>query len=158
MRIRKACYDNLVVCELVDEAGEIIATSHPLETEAFAQYVNEAHGDVLVLGYGLGLLTEALLSKPEVRTVTVVERDERILCLARPDPKLILINADAWEYEPTKEFDVGIFDIWSARTYGDHYEQLFLCMKYAPFVKKVHVHYYAEIRSWINDLDRPSGN
>jgi spermidine synthase len=50
------------------------------------------HARVLILGGGDGLAAREVLSYPDVRSVTLVERDPEVIRLARTDPALAALN------------------------------------------------------------------
>lgn len=77
----------------------------------------KAHGDVLIAGLGLGMVLSAILSKPEVKSVTVIEKHQDVIDLIAPHfnpSKLSIICADIFEWQPPKsrKFDTIYFDIW----------------------------------------------
>ncbi len=83
-------------------------------------FVAIARGHVLVTGLGLGVVLPPLFAKPEVRTVTVVERQREVFSLVAPHysdrygSRLKLVHCDAyqWEPPPTVGFDCAWHDIW----------------------------------------------
>ncbi len=111
------------------EAGETSPSSDLLTSdkpiEVFSQYIafHKMHGHVLVGGLGLGMAAEMILRLPEVKSVTVVEINESLIKLIKPqiDPRIGIINADLFEYLKAGEsylkmraklFDSAYFDIW----------------------------------------------
>lgn len=82
----------------------------------------DAVGDVLITGLGLGCIVSALLAKPEVKSITVVEIDRDVIALTGPyyedEPRVEIVNMDAiaaaskFEDEG-RSFDYGWHDIWS---------------------------------------------
>ena len=76
-----------------------------------------AYGNVLITGLGLGILALWLCNKPEVKSVTVIEKSPEIIEIFKkinevPD-NLKIINSDATTFTTNKKYD-GIF--------LDHYE------------------------------------
>ncbi|MFI1394220.1 polyamine aminopropyltransferase [Streptomyces sp. NPDC020681] len=84
------------------------------------------HARVLILGGGDGLAAREVLRYPDVRTVTVVERDPGVVRLARGDPALARLNGQAyrdprvrvatsdafsWLRAPRDSYDVVISDL-----------------------------------------------
>jgi len=83
------------------------------ERELSKEFILKAHGDVLSLGFGIGFVLFPLLDKPEVKTITVVEKHKEILDLCAsqleiPD-NVFIVHENALTYQPDTEFDV-IFD------------------------------------------------
>lgn len=84
------------------------------------EFLQEARGRVLVNGLGLGCALGAILTKPEVEHVDVVERSPEVLALVGPtfaaDPRVNLIEADAYEQSKVwprgTRWDVAWHDIW----------------------------------------------
>jgi hypothetical protein len=88
----------------------------PAETETALPFLHVAHGDVLVTGLGLGTILRALVEKPEVRLVTVVELNPAVLALVGPTyadhPKIQLVPGDALTVDLGETFDCAWHDIW----------------------------------------------
>lgn len=79
-------------------------------------FILEATGHVLVSGLGLGMVIKALLLKPDVASITVVELEADVIALVAPhyaDPRLRVINADAYTWRPDRQFDWAWHDIWA---------------------------------------------
>lgn len=90
-----------------------------------------ATGDVLVVGLGIGMILPPILEKPEVRTVTVFEKNPDVIGLVEPPlrgalgalgEKLKVIEADAFtvrSQEAGGPFDFIWLDIWPDSTAGN---------------------------------------
>lgn len=66
---------------------------------------HHAHGHFLTVGLGLGAILPAILAKPEVESVTVLERDADVIALIGPHythPKLTIIQGDGTFWQPQK--------------------------------------------------------
>jgi hypothetical protein len=76
-----------------------IMSDTPSEIHEHDEAIENAHGRVLITGLGLGVLVSALLAKPEVEHITVVEIDRDVIGLTghyySNHPKVRLVNADA---------------------------------------------------------------
>jgi len=120
--------------------GEIIMSDTPSEVSDILDPIREAKGQVLINGLGLGVVLQAVLAKPEVDHVTVVELSPDVVRLVapiffggslpvtetvkrgrdhafqmrRPDGRLTLVHDDAFEYDPPKGVRYGMVwhDIW----------------------------------------------
>lgn len=98
--------------------GTCVMSNTPDEIRDFMRFVRIATGSVLVNGLGLGVLLKALLDKPEVTDVTVIEKSEDVIKLVAPtylnDSRVIIINADAFEYKAPKgkRYNAVWHDIW----------------------------------------------
>ena len=98
--------------------GTCVMSNTPDEISDFMRFVWKAKGSVLVNGLGLGVLLKALLNKPEITDITVIEKSEDVIKLVAPtytnDERVTIINADAFEYKPPKDkkYNAVWHDIW----------------------------------------------
>jgi hypothetical protein len=97
---------------------DVIMSNTPDEIRDFMGFVWKAKGSVLVNGLGLGVLLKALIDKPDITDITVIEKSEDVIKLVAPtyltDKRVTIINADAFEYEPPqgKRYNAVWHDIW----------------------------------------------
>jgi hypothetical protein len=98
--------------------GTCVMSNTPDEINDFRYFVQKAKGSVLVNGLGLGVLLKALLNKPEVTEITVIEKSPDVIKLVSPtyltDERVIIINDDAFTFKPPKgkKYDAVWHDIW----------------------------------------------
>jgi len=98
--------------------GQVIMSNTPDEISDFRCFVRKAEGSILVNGLGLGVLLKALLNKPEVTEVTVIEKSPDVIKLVSEiylkDSRVTIINADAFDYKPPKGkvYNAVWHDIW----------------------------------------------
>lgn len=102
--------------------GETVVMSDtPDEIADHLEAVQLASGRVLINGLGLGMVAKAMLERPEVERVTVVELSADVIKLVGPSLKaytdagrLTIVQADAYAYTPPKgeRFTVVWNDIW----------------------------------------------
>ncbi|MCX8194023.1 MAG: hypothetical protein N3G19_01535 [Candidatus Pacearchaeota archaeon] len=75
----------------------------------------KAFGDVLIAGYGFGILTKFLLKNPKVKSVTTVEKYKEVIDKMKElEGKIygkILIK-DFYDLPENKKYDCIIGDIW----------------------------------------------
>lgn len=96
----------------------VVMSNTPMEVDTNRSFVKRAHGRVLINGLGLGMVLQAVLRKPEVSHVTVIEISAEVIALVGPsfkdNPKVRIVQADALEYQPQKgeKFDAVWHDIW----------------------------------------------
>lgn len=118
--------------------GELMMTDSPMEKRTNLDLVDHARGDVLIAGLGIGMVLSAVLKKPEVEHVTVVERYQDVIDLVEPHfrhEKLTVVGADIHQYHPTQSFDVIYFDIWP-NSYEQHLPEMAeLHDKFRPHLK-----------------------
>ncbi len=96
----------------------------PNEIETMKEAVNIAKGKIATYGLGLGYFPYMTSIMDEVDSVTVIERDEKVIDIFKrfilpqfPKPeKVTVVQADAFEYAksiaPSENFDYIYIDIW----------------------------------------------
>lgn len=84
------------------------------QIKEFYSHYDMAYGDVLLTGFGFGITANWLASKPEVKSVTVVELQEEIyeifLMNNTLHEKVKVIIADASSYTTDKHYDCLFLD------------------------------------------------
>ena len=77
---------------------------------------DNATGDVLIGGLGIGFVNQKLIDNPNVTSVTIVEKYQEVIDLVwehcPKDETFTLIHADILIWEPTQNFNVAWFDTW----------------------------------------------
>ena len=80
------------------------------------EFVNNATGDVLVAGLGLGCIHIPLLNNLNVSSVTIVEKYQEVIDLVwshcPKDDRFRIIHDDIYTWTPDRHFNVGWFDSW----------------------------------------------
>jgi hypothetical protein len=103
------------------EGGTLWMSDTPDEIFDHLEAIDAAKDHCLVTGLGMGLVTAAMLDKPEVTHVTVIERNPEVVAFigerlfARYGrERLTIVCADAFEYRPPKGLRYGAVwhDIW----------------------------------------------
>jgi spermidine synthase len=86
----------------------------PQEVELQQDLAKRAFGDVLVAGYGLGLVSKFLLKNPKVKSVTTVEKYKEVIDKMKKIEKIYgkVIVADFYALPKTPKYDCIIGDIW----------------------------------------------
>ncbi|XAI96552.1 methyltransferase [Microcystis phage Mae-JY35] len=95
----------------------VVMSDTPAEQRDHMGFIHRARGHVLINGLGIGMCLRAVLRKLEVSAVTVVEVDPEVIALVGPhysDPRLEIVNASAFDYQPPKGVRYGAVwhDIW----------------------------------------------
>jgi hypothetical protein len=95
--------------------------------EQYAMY-DLAYGDVILTGFGLGILPLWVASKPGVTSVTVLELSKEVVDLfllhnAMPE-KITIIYADAKTYTTDKEYDCLFMDHFPDHKTSPVYEEV----------------------------------
>lgn len=99
----------------------LVMSDTPDEIRDHLEAIHKARGHVLVNGLGLGIVIQAMLNKPEVEKVTVIEISPDVIALVGPHyqthfgDRLEIIEADAFTWQPPKgvRYDVVWHDIWN---------------------------------------------
>lgn len=87
--------------------------------------IDKATGRVLIHGLGLGCYLQAILAKPDVTHVDVVEISSDVIALIGPyfadDERVHIHQGDAYEFKfpPGTTWDVAWHDIWSDKCSDD---------------------------------------
>ena len=118
-----------------DSRGVVMSNTH-MEVFTNRQAFAASKGFVLINGLGMGMLLEAILAKPEVNRVRVVELDDDVLKLVGPhfssDPRVELVHHDALTYKPPRgeQYDFVWHDIWDTITSDNLPQMKALTRKY----------------------------
>ncbi|MBQ8163758.1 MAG: hypothetical protein IJZ93_05290 [Clostridia bacterium] len=125
----------------------------PNEIETMKEPIEKAHGDIVVFGLGLGYYAYMTSLKENVRSITVIERDENVIKLFSENilphfgngEKITIIKSDAFSYAEgemkNKSFDFAFVDLWRDISDGT---ELYIKMK-----KLEQYHKNTEFAYWI---------
>lgn len=95
--------------------GRLMMTDTPHEHQTNFTIGCRSFGDVLIAGLGLGMVVAKLNECDKVSSITVVEKSADVIRLVAPyvaSEKLMVIQADIFEFKPQRKYDVIYFDIW----------------------------------------------
>jgi hypothetical protein len=98
--------------------GNVIVMSNTsAEIRDHSEFFWQAKGNILINGLGLGVAVKHLLTKKEVKHITVIEKSSDVIKLVASyykDSRVSIINADAFEFQSKKgfKFDCVWHDIW----------------------------------------------
>lgn len=98
--------------------GYVVMSNTPMECNTNEIAYKKACGSVLIAGLGMGMILEAMLSKPEVTHVRIIEIDQDIIeyvgSFFKNDQRVEIIHGDIFKYVPAEnEFYNYIWlDIW----------------------------------------------
>lgn len=97
--------------------NQIMMSDSNMELITNKEFIQNARGNVLIAGLGLGMILNNILDKPEVLSVTVIEKYKDVIDLVAPkyvNPKLTIHNANVFHWNPEHDqfFDSIYFDIW----------------------------------------------
>lgn len=146
MHIRAGKYKRLTFIDAKDGKRKVMMSNTPMEVSTNREAYDAATGDVLINGLGMGMLLEAILHKPGVRSVRVIEREQEVIDLVGPhftDPRVQIIKADAMEYRPNKgeHFNYAWHDIWPRITDENLPEMAILGRRYNKRVADAQGHW-----------------
>ncbi len=122
--VRIGFFDEEFTFPTVFENGVEWMAIKPNEIETMKAPIEKAHGNVLVCGLGLGYYAYMISNKQSVNSITIVERDERVISLFcehilpqfESKNKISIVRADAIEYlkndAPRANFDFAFVDLW----------------------------------------------
>ncbi len=80
----------------------------PQEKELQKELADQSYGDVLVAGYGFGLLPEYLLDNPKVKSITTIEKYEEVIDKMREISGQIygdVVIGDYFDINEDKKYD-----------------------------------------------------
>lgn len=129
---------------LISKTEGVMMSDYPDERITNQKFIENAHGDILIFGLGIGLIVFPLLNESDVRSITIVEKDSELPNLVGPVIKTIdsmgkvtILNGDAFEYADKldKKYDTIYFDIWARITDESFEEMEELHKLYRPLLK-----------------------
>lgn len=120
--------------------SNVMMSDTPMERYTNQEILNNAKGNILIAGLGIGMLPAALAQKEDVKSITIIEYNQDIIDIVSelikknvPNAdKIHVIKGDAWEFPKTytgPKFDWFYADIWAnfpneERDY-DMFEEMF---------------------------------
>jgi len=89
----------------------------PIEKQCQKELADQAYGEVLVVGYGLGIIQKYLLMNPNVigKYLLTIEKNEQVMNECGKVYKQIyggIVIRDFYKYKTDKKFNCIIGDIW----------------------------------------------
>lgn len=129
------------VLEREDARGqaEVFMSNTPMEARTNRKFIDAAEGRVLVTGLGIGMVIDALLKKPEVQQIDIVEKFQDVVDLVGPlykdEPRVKIICADALTWRPEKGvvYDYVWHDIWPTIGAENYPEMVAMRHAYKPY-------------------------
>ena len=106
------------------EDGNEWMTLTPVDVDTCDCAIDEAHGRVITFGLGLGYYAYMVSRKPDVESITVIEKSPAVIELFKKyilpqfdhSEKVNIIEADAVDYirevMPSEEYDYAFVDVW----------------------------------------------
>lgn len=122
--------------------GECVMSDTSMEKRTNMDFYCNAYGDVLIGGLGIGMIVLAIQDKPEVKSITVIEKYQEVIDMIVTqlnfNSKVNIICADVFEWKPEKgiKYDVSYMDIWNYINEDVYEEEMKpLKRKYAKFLR-----------------------
>jgi len=103
-----------------NESAAPMMSDTTYEVHDSLRFISLAYGRVLISGLGLGVVVKALLKKPAISRIDVVEFDQDIINLVAPtyrkDSRFNVYHGDAFTFRFPKDaaWDFAWHDIWPA--------------------------------------------
>jgi spermidine synthase len=101
-----------------DERWMLVNTTSKQELNEFYSSYDLAEGNVLLSGFGFGILPQWIASKESVKSVTVVELNQEVIDLFllhnSLNPKIKIVVSDIRNYHDDTLYDWAIFDHYEA--------------------------------------------
>ena len=123
---------NFEYVKLFRKKDGIWMSDTPMERNSDNGFIQDANGDVLIFGLGLGLIVFPLLEKESVKSIKVVELNQEIIDLVCPyiwakdtQNKFSIVQGDAYEHHKidNQKYDCVYGDIWRDIS-TDNYESM----------------------------------
>lgn len=121
---------------------ECVMSNTDMEKRTNMDFCINAHGDVLIGGLGIGMIILAIQDKPEVKSITVIEKNQEVIDMIATqlnfNEKVNIVCADVFEWKSERgiKYDVSYMDIWNYVS-KDIYEKemKFLKRRYTRFLR-----------------------
>lgn len=145
------------------ESRGVVMSNTPMEVLTNLEFINAAKGNVLINGLGLGMVLIAIIGKPSISKITVVEIDKDVISLTAPhfrehigSGRLTIVHSDCFNYRPPKgaKYDVIWHDIWDDITDENLFEMRTLRKLYYKVAKRQLFWAEADCRKMRNMYDQ----
>ena len=99
--------------------GECVMSDTNMEKRTNSDFCINAYGDIIIGGLGIGMIIMAIQDKPEVNTITVIEKNQEVIDLVASqlnfNDKVNIVCADVFEWKPERgvKYDMAYMDIWN---------------------------------------------
>lgn len=102
--------------------NELVMSDTRMEKLTNQKFIDNAKGDVIIAGLGIGMIIHNLrekMAEGTVKSITVIEVEQDVIDYVSPlfeDMNITYIVADVMEYKPPRgvKYDTIYFDIWPA--------------------------------------------
>ena len=127
--------------KLIDkQKHEIVMSDTDMERMTNREFLRKANGHVLIGGLGIGMILLAAQEKPEIQTITVLEKYSEVIELLTPslpiNDKVKIINADVFDWKSPQKYDTIYMDIWNNICSDQYPEHTRLARKYGHYLNR----------------------
>lgn len=98
---------------------ECVMSDTNMEKRTNSEFCINAHGDIIIGGLGIGMIVMAVQDKPEVHSITVIEKNEEVIEMIASqlnfNDKVNIICDDVFSWKPDRgvKYDMVYMDIWN---------------------------------------------
>jgi len=131
----------MVLSDLVQK--EIIMSDTPMEVRTNYDFIRRANGNILIAGFGIGMIVLAIQDNPLVESITIIEKNPEIIDMVASqlplNSKVKILNADIFDWPAkaqNKKWDCIYFDIWNVVSVEAYEESKILHLKYSRLVNR----------------------
>lgn len=112
--------------------GRVMMTDIEIEQLSCEVLLENAYGDVLFTGLGLGLHIGMLIDSGKADRISVLEKHQEVIDLVGPYfPNVEIFHGDAFTWVPSRKFDCIWHDIWYDRDTAEDAE--FMFERFSPY-------------------------
>lgn len=134
-------YENVILYDR--KQSRTMMDNSNLEIDTCKKFIDNANGDVLIFGLGLGFVVFPLLRDDSIKSIKIVEFDSGVIDMIEPiikkyDPfnKVKIVQGDVFNYHKSmnSKFDSIWIDIWNKFEESERKEAIELYNIYINFV------------------------
>lgn len=121
---------------------ECVMSDTDMEKRTNSEFCINAHGDIIIGGLGIGMIVMAVQDKPEVHSITVIEKNEEVIEMIASqlnfNDKVNIICDDVFSWKPDRgvKYDMVYMDIWNYINQEIYKEEMQpLKRKYAKYLR-----------------------
>ena len=104
-RLYLKCLDKVIMYDMCQR---------PLK-EIYRKNMEEFHGDVLIIGAGVGFCVFPIKDEARITSITIVDNDQTVIDMLSPYlPNVTFILGDVETYVPTQSYDTIFLDCWDS--------------------------------------------
>jgi len=133
--------------------GELAMSDTPMERRTNSFITQNAFGDILIGGLGLGMILLEIQGNDKVNSITVIEKHPEVIeIVGRQLPlnnKVKIIEGDIFTYKPERKYDLIWLDIWNSVNSDVYKEEMKpLKAKYRRYLKSKSENHERKVTCW----------